>query len=399
VRITCVGAGPAGLYFAILAKLRNPADEVTVIERGGPRQTRGWCLTLGADNLERLQLADPESARVIERNMYRWREEYLHLRGQRVVHMSDFDIVNITRARLVEILADRAREVGARVRYNEEVSSLSQLADADLIVAADGVGSRLRNEIGTFGTEITPARDKYLWLGTDRPFGALEFFFVETACGWVWAAGYGVQSEQSSFLIHCTQQTWSGLGFGTMRVADSLDVLRELFREPLAGYRLIGQGDDENSGNWLTFRTVTNQRWHAGNVVLAGDSAHTTHFTTGLGTVMAMEDAMALAGSLGRHDRLDLALEAYERQRKAELKPAQDAALLSSKWFVNVPRYINLTPQAFAAALYARRSPLLAVLPPSLWYQFHRAFSEVPMLRQLTTRLYPAARAMGRRTA
>jgi 2-polyprenyl-6-methoxyphenol hydroxylase-like FAD-dependent oxidoreductase len=399
VRITCVGAGPAGLYFAILAKLRNPADEVTVIERGGPRQTRGWCLTLGADNLERLQLADPESARVIERNMYRWREEYLHLRGQRVVHMSDFDIVNITRARLVEILADRAREVGARVRYNEEVSSLSQLADADLIVAADGVGSRLRNEIGTFGTEITPARDKYLWLGTDRPFGALEFFFVETACGWVWAAGYGVQSEQSSFLIHCTQQTWSGLGFGTMRVADSLDVLRELFREPLAGYRLIGQGDDENSGNWLTFRTVTNQRWHAGNVVLAGDSAHTTHFTTGLGTVMAMEDAMALAGSLGRHDRLDLALEAYERQRKAELKPAQDAAMLSSKWFVNVPRYINLTPQAFAAALYARRSPLLAVLPPSLWYQFHRAFSEVPMLRQLTTRLYPAARAMGRRTA
>jgi 2-polyprenyl-6-methoxyphenol hydroxylase-like FAD-dependent oxidoreductase len=331
--------------------------------------------------------------------MYRWREEYLHLRGQRVVHVNDFDIVNITRARLVEILADRARELGARVRYNEEVSSLSQLADADLIVAADGVGSRLRNEIGTFGTEITPARDKYLWLGTDRPFGALEFFFVETACGWVWAVGYGVQSEQSAFLIHCAEQTWSGLGFSTMRVADSLDVLRELFREPLAGYRLIGQGDDENSGNWVSFRTVTNQRWHAGNVVLTGDSAHSTHFTTGLGTVMAMEDAIALAGSLDRHDRLDLALEAYERQRKAELKPAQDAALLSSKWFVNVPRYINLNPQAFAAALYARRSPLLAVLPPSLWYQFHRAFSEVPMLRQLTTRLYPAARAMGRRTA
>ena len=399
MRITCVGAGPAGLYFAILAKLRNPADEVTVIERDGPRQTRGWCLTLGADNLDRLQQADPESARVIERNMYRWREEYLHLRGQRVVHVNDFDIVNITRARLVEILAYRAREVGARLRYNEEVSSLSQLADADLIVAADGVGSRLRNEIGTFGTEITPARDKYIWLGTDRPFGALEFFFVETACGWVWAVGYGCQSEQSAFLIHCAQQTWSGLGFGTMRVADSLDVLRELFREPLAGYRLIGQGEAENGGNWLTFRTVTNQRWHDGNVVLAGDSAHAIHFTTGLGTVMAMEDAIALAGSLGRHDRLDLALEAYERQRKAELKPAQDAAMLSSNWFVNVPRYINLTPQAFAAALYARRSPLLAVLPPSLWYQFHRAFSEVPMLRQLTTRLYPAARAMGRRTA
>jgi 2-polyprenyl-6-methoxyphenol hydroxylase-like FAD-dependent oxidoreductase len=184
-----------------------------------------------------------------------------------------------------------------------------------------------------------------------------------------------------------------------MPAADSLDVLRELFREPLAGYRLIGQGDDENSGQWASFRTVTNQRWHAGNVVLVGDSAHAIHFTTGLGTVTAMEDAIALADSLGRHDRLDPALEAYERQRKAELEPAQSGALLSSNWFTNVPRYIDLNPQAFATALYARRSPLLAVLPPRLWYQCHRAFSEVPMLRQLATRLYPAARAMGRRTA
>jgi 2-polyprenyl-6-methoxyphenol hydroxylase-like FAD-dependent oxidoreductase len=399
VRITCVGAGPAGLYFAILAKLRNPADEVTVIERDAPRQTRDWSLTLSADNLESLYRADPESARVIERDIYRWREEYLNIRGQRVVHVSDMDLVNVTRARLVAALADRARELGARVRFSEEVSSVSQLADADLIVAADGVSSRLRDEIGTFGTEITPTGDKYIWLGTDRPFGALEFFFMETGCGWAWAVGFGVQSAPSTFLIHCTQQTWSGLGFGTMPAADSLDVLRELFREPLAGYRLIGQCDDENSGHWASFRTVTNQRWHAGNVVLVGDSAHAIHFTTGLGTVTAMEDAIALADSLGRHDRLDPALEAYERQRKAELEPAQSAALLSSNWFTNVPRYIDLNPQAFATALYARRSPLLAVLPPRLWYQFHRAFSEVPMLRQLATRLYPAARAMGRRTA
>ncbi len=122
----------------------------------------------------------------------------------------------MTRPRLVEILADRARELGARVRYNEEVSSLSQLTGADLIVAADGVSSRLRNVIGTFGTETELTCDKYIWLGTDRPFGAMEFFFTETACGWVWAAGYGVQSDQSTFLVYCPRQTWSGLGFGTM---------------------------------------------------------------------------------------------------------------------------------------------------------------------------------------
>jgi 2-polyprenyl-6-methoxyphenol hydroxylase-like FAD-dependent oxidoreductase len=399
VKITCVGAGPAGLYLAILAKLRDSAHEVTVIERNGPRQTLGWSLTLDVGILAKLYQEDPESARVIERHMYRWREEYLSIRGHRVVHAGDNDVVSVTRPQFVEILADRARELGVRVRYNEEVSSLSQLTDADLIVAADGVSSRLRNVIGTFGTKIELARDKYIWLGTDHPFGAMEFFFTETACGWVWAAGYGVQSDQSTFLVHCTQQTWSGLGLDTLTVADSLDVVRELFKEPLAGYRLIGPAEDDNSGRWLSFRTVTNQRWHAGNVVLLGDSAHTTHFTTGLGTVTAIEDAIALADSLGRHDRLDLALEAYERRRKVELKPALAAARLSSEWFANLPRYINLSPQVFATVLYARRSPLLTILPPWLWYEFHRAFSKVPMLRQLATRLYPVARMFGRRAA
>jgi 2-polyprenyl-6-methoxyphenol hydroxylase-like FAD-dependent oxidoreductase len=397
MKITCVGAGPGGLYFAILAKQRDPGHEVTVIERNGPQQTRGWSLTLGADILDKLYSADPESACIIERNLYRWREEYLNIRGQRMLHLSDVDIVNMTRSRLVEILVGRAQELGVRIQYNEEVSSVSQLADTDLIVAADGVGSRLRNEIGNFGTEVTLTRDKYIWLGTDRPFGALEYFFVETDCGWVWAAGYGVRSDQSTFLVHCTPQTWSDLDFATMPVADSLDVVRRLFKEPLAGYRLMGQVDDENAGRWLSFRNVTNRRWHDGNIVLVGDSAHTTHFTIGLGTVMAIQDAVALCDNLGRHDRLDLALRAYERQRKAELKPVQDAARLSSEWFADIARYISLSPQAFAAALYARRSPLVAMFPPRLWYQFHRAFSEVPGLRQVATRLYPAAaRVIGR---
>jgi 2-polyprenyl-6-methoxyphenol hydroxylase-like FAD-dependent oxidoreductase len=397
VKITCVGAGPAGLYVAILAKGRNPAHEVTVIERNDPGQTRGWGLAFGPEILKKLDNADPESARVIERGMHRWHKDYVTVRGQRVVHVNDTDIYTMTRPRLVEILADRARELGAHVRYNEEVSGLAQLADADLIVAADGVSSGLRDEAGAFGTDITLSRDKFIWLGTDAPFENFEYFFVETACGWVWGSGYGGLSGQSTFLVHCTTQTWSDLGFGSMPAAGSLEVIRELFKEPLAGHRLMGQADDESDARWLSFRTVTNRRWHAGNVVLVGDSAHSTHFSAGVGTVMALEDAIALTDALGRHDRLDSALEAYERQRKAELKPAQDAARLSSEWFANVPRYISLRPQAFATALYARRSPLLGLLPPRLWYLVYRASGQVPVLRQLATRLYPAARAIGRR--
>jgi 2-polyprenyl-6-methoxyphenol hydroxylase-like FAD-dependent oxidoreductase len=390
LKITCLGAGPAGLYFAILAVLRGLGDEVTVIERNGPRQSDGWSLTLGADILGKLYSGDPETARVIERDMFRWHVEYLNIRGQRITHDGGVDICNLTRPRLVEILTDRAAELGVRVQYDQEISSVSQFADADLIVAADGVNSRLRTEIGTFGTEITLTREKYVWLGTDRPFGSLEYFFVETAAGWIWASGYGVQADLSTFLVHCTPRTWSGLGFDTMPVADSLDVVRKLFQEQLAGYRLMGRVNDEDSARWVSFPTITNRRWSDQNVVLVGDSAHTTHFTTGLGTMMAIEDAIALADNLSRNDRLDLALQAYERQRRTELKPAQGAARRSSEWFANLPRYTSLNPQAFAAALYARRSPLLAILPPRLWYQVHRALNKVPLARQLAEGLYPA---------
>jgi 2-polyprenyl-6-methoxyphenol hydroxylase-like FAD-dependent oxidoreductase len=160
----------------------------------------------------------------------------------------------------------------------------------------------------------------------------------------------------------------------------------------------MGRVNDENSARWMSFRTITNRRWADKNVVLVGDSAHTTHFTTGLGTMMAIEDALALADNLSRNDRLDLALQTYERQRQAELKPDQDAARLSSEWFANMPRYTSLNPQAFAAALFARRSPLLAVLPPRLWYQLHRALDEVPLARQLATGLCSAGRSIGRRS-
>jgi 2-polyprenyl-6-methoxyphenol hydroxylase-like FAD-dependent oxidoreductase len=397
LKITCLGAGPAGLYFAILAVLRGLGDEVTVIERNSPWQSDGWSLTLGADILGKLYSGDPETARVIERDMFQWRVGYLNIRGQRIAHDGRPDICNVTRPRLVEILTDRAAELGVRFQYDQEVSSVSQFADADLIVAADGVNSRIRTKIGTFGTEITLTRDKYVWLGTDRPFGPLEYFFVETPAGWVWASGYGVQSSLSTFLVHCTPQTWSGLGFDTMPVADSLDIVRKLFQEQLAGYRLMGRVNDENSARWVSFPTVTNRRWSDKNVVLVGDSAHTTHFTTGLGTMMAIEDAIALADNISRNDRLDLALQSYERQRQAELKPAQHAARRSSEWFANLPRCTSLSPQAFTAALYARRSPLLAVLPPRLWYQLHTALNEVPFARQLAEALCSAGGSIGQR--
>lgn len=195
----------------------------------------------------------------------------------------DEDIYNYNRPDLVGVLAARAQRLGVRIEYDHEVLSASQLPEADLIVAADGVNSRIRQENGNFGTDIRLSHDKYIWLGTDKVFDTFAYHFIRTGNGWLWASTYRVGSELSTFVVHTSPGTWTALGFDMMPIRDSLSVLEELFKDQLEGHRLLGQVGDETNARWLSFRNVSNQRWHDGEVVLAGDSAHTTHFSTGDG--------------------------------------------------------------------------------------------------------------------
>jgi 2-polyprenyl-6-methoxyphenol hydroxylase-like FAD-dependent oxidoreductase len=382
VRIVCVGAGPGGLYFAIMAKLRNPLSDITVWEREREGGGRGWGLTFPPSLLRTLYTNDAESARSIEQGTFRWSDEFVNIHGERFVFNSGVDIYNVNRPRLVEVLAARARQLGVRIRYGEEISSLSQLPDADLIVGADGANSRVREETGGFGTETHLSHDKFIWLGTDKPSRAFGYHFVETECGWIWAASYGIESELSTFVVHCSVQTWAGLGFGAMTAAETLVALQELYREQLSGHRLMGQIDNPLNARWQSFRTVTNKRWHQGNVVLLGDSAHTTHFSTGEGTTLAIEDAIALAENLDRQGDLETALTAYEQQRQARVRRSQDRARLSAEFFAHIRRYASLEPRKFGALVHARRSPLIPLLPPRLYYHALTASRESSILRQ-----------------
>jgi anthraniloyl-CoA monooxygenase len=290
------------------------------------------------------------------------------------------EMYNINLPRLVDILAERARQLGVRIRYDEEILSVSQLPEADLIVAADGMNSRIRDELGNFGTEIDLTRDKYIWLGSDRPTSAFTYYFVETDCGWVWGASYGVRSELSAFVVHCAPETWAGLGFDVMPARDSLAALEDLFKDQLAGHRLIGQID----ARWRSFKNVSNRRWHDGNIVLVGDSAHTTHFSIGQGTTLAIKDGIALADNLERYDMLEAALQGYERQRQRAIRPAQGKARLSAQWFTNISRYVDLEPRQFATLLmHARSSRLLPQIPPRLYYLIRFFYERTPTAREI----------------
>jgi len=141
------------------------------------------------------------------------------------------EICNLNRPHIVAILASRARALGVRIEYEAEITSRAQLPDADVIVAADGAGSRMREESGLFGTTTRVTPDKYIWLGTDKSFGTFSYHFTPTSHGWIWASSYGMRSELSTFVVHCGAATWAGLGFDTMTTADGLALIGDLFRD------------------------------------------------------------------------------------------------------------------------------------------------------------------------
>jgi 2-polyprenyl-6-methoxyphenol hydroxylase-like FAD-dependent oxidoreductase len=378
-------------------KLRDPQHEVTLLERNATGASHGWGLTLGRDVLDVLCGNDPISGEAVERAAVHWTHQVIHIAGEREM-AGGYSVYNISRQAFVDILASRAREVGVRISYGHEVTRLSQVPRSDLIVAADGVGSRLRSAVGGFGTGVREGGNKYIWLATGKVFSQFNYIFVSTDHGSVWAYAYRFDAQTSTFIVECSARTWADLGLGTMSVDDGVALLGELFKDQLDGHRLIAGLPDGTSARWLNFGTVINERWHTGNVVLAGDSAHTAHFSLGQGTKIALEDAIALAVNLQRHTDLETALAAYEKQRKAELVRPLSEARCSSEWFENLERYINLKPHQFATVLQTRWSPLIGILPPRLGYRLREATERFPVLSMIRSQVGPAVKVIyGRR--
>ncbi len=182
------------------------------------------------------------------------------------------------------------------IEFDHEVRISTGLPAADLIVACDGANSRTRLEAGKFQTDVRVGRNKSLWLGTDKAFESFTSAFVHTESGWIWAYCYGIGSDLSTFLVECSPRTWAGLGFDHLSAKDGISVLERLFEPQLDGHSLLVQAGQGASTGWLNFRTITNRRWHDGNIVLAGDAAHTTHYTIGAGTTLAVEFAALMRG-------------------------------------------------------------------------------------------------------
>jgi len=399
VRIVCVGGGPAGLYFSALARLRLPGADVTVIERNPAGVTYGWGVVFGEALLSGLFRADPVSAGRIASAAVRWRDQHVQVGDRGAVHLGGNGYA-IGRHHLLDILAGRAREVGVGIEYEREVTDPTELlatGDADLVVACDGVHSRLRrHDEADYGTAIRTGRNRYLWLGTHALFDAFTFAFEQTPAGWIWFHGYRFDAETSTVVVECTPETWEGLGFSRLDPAATTGRLGSIFERHLGGHALIDQARDPQTTVWLSFTGITNERWSRGRVVLMGDAAHTAHFSIGSGTTLAMDDAIVLADALAGDGDLVFALRAYRERRLPDVTALQREACNSQRWFESVDDTIAAEqPLDFGYSLLRRRFADLTPgeRSPRWRYQVFRA-TQNPALRSVRLQLTAARRAV-----
>ena len=357
MKIACVGAGPAGLYFATSMLLRDSSHDVDIFERNARGVTFGWGVVFSDLTVDNIMKNDPVSAKRITGEFAHWDDIDVHIHGTTVTS-GGHGFIGIGRKQLLEILTERAVELGARVHFEAECDPADpEWRDYDLVIASDGANSRFRDaDPQAFGVDVDVRANKFVWLGTPKVFDAFTFAFEETDAGWIWAHAYRFAPDCSTFIVECSEETWRGLGFDRMEQAEAIALCERIFAKYLDGQPLLSNAAHlRGSAAWLNFRRIKCERWTSGNVILLGDAAHTAHFSIGSGTKLALEDAIKLAEVLNRPGlSLAAALDEYPAERNLEVLKLQNSARNSTEWFETLGRYLHFEPLQFAYSLLTR---------------------------------------------
>jgi len=344
MKIACIGGGPAGLYFSILMKKAMPESEITLFERNRSDDTFGWGVVFSDETLDTFEQADKESYDEITRSFAKWTDIETWY-GDACITSTGHGFSGLARKQLLQILQGRCRALGVDLHFEHEILDDSVLADADLIVACDGINSLLRDKYAdTFRPSLDWRKCKFCWLGTDKPLDAFTFIFRENQHGLFQIHAYPFEvgdKPLSTWIVECHEDTWKRAGLDQASEDDTVRYVRELFAEELEGFELL-----TNRSIWRTFPTVACERWCHENIVLMGDAAHTAHFSIGSGTKLAMEDAIALSQAMVEQagQGVPRALEAYEDARRVDCIKIQKAAQTSLEWFENSDRYMGQHP-------------------------------------------------------
>ena len=369
MKILCIGGGPAGLYFSLLMKQQNPSHHITVVERNRPYDTFGWGVVLSDQTLNNLSVADPHTAQLIGDAFNHWDDIEVFFKG-RSIRSTGHGFCGIGRKHLLNILQQRCEELGVQLVFETDVMDDQALAEqyqADLVIASDGLNSRIRTRYAeSYQPDIDVRNCRFVWLGTHKTFDAFTFAFEQTEHGWFQAHAYKYDAHTSTFIVETPDAVWRAHGLDRMSQEEAIAFCQNLFAKYLDGHALMSNAAHlRGSAFWIQFPRVICKSWvhwtHAERdkpipVVLMGDAAHTAHYSIGSGTKLALEDAIDLVNIFAQHADANVStvLQAYEDRRSVEVLKIQNAARNSTAWFEHVDRYTHMDIEQFTYSLLTR---------------------------------------------
>ena len=364
MKIVCIGGGPAGLYFGLLMKQLDPRHDITVVERNRPYDTFGWGVVFSDATMDNMRRWDKPTADAIQLAFNHWDDIELEFKG-RTIRSGGHGFVGIGRKRLLNILQARCEELGVKLVFDTEVESDADFPDADLIIASDGINSKIRNQYAqVFRPDIVTRPNRYIWLGTKRLYDAFTFVFEKTEHGWFQAHIYKFDETTSTFIVETPEQVWKAHGLDQAGVDDSIAFCEQLFAANLRGEKLMSNARHLRGSAWLNFQRVRCDQWSHFNgrahVVLMGDAVHTAHFAIGSGTKLAIEDAIELTRQFKEHgdarEHIGEVLQRYQALRSVDVLRLQNAAWNAMEWFeVAGERYADqLPPEQFMYSMLTR---------------------------------------------
>jgi len=351
MKINCIGGGPASLFFSILMKKSYPGAEITIVEQNRFDDTFGFGVVFSDKTMENFRAADEETYQRITGAFAHWDDIDIHYKGE-VLSSTGHGFAGMGRKEMLVILQERAKELGVEIKFQRRIENPEELRDADLVFAADGVNSIVREKYkAAFEPNLDFRPNRFVWLGSDFAFPAFTFHFIENEHGLWRTHCYRYMEGGSTVIIECTDETFRNSGLGITDEAATAGYVSNLLEPFIDGAKII-----TNRSHWRQFPIISCERWVHENVVLAGDAVHTAHFSIGSGTKLAMEDSIALHEAItATGGDFKAGLAKYEAERKPLVESTQRAALTSLQWFEETERYYKaLEPIQFGFSLLTR---------------------------------------------
>ena len=351
MKIKIIGAGPAGLYFAALMKQHDPGHQITLYERNPRHATWGFGVVFSDRALEFLRADDEALYQYLTSHLESW-PDITVVHNDTRIPIAGNGFASIGRLELLSLLYAYVEKLGVEIQFETEITSLEQVNDADLVVAANGAFSWVRSENEEkLGTYIDWRPNRFIWYGTTKAFNSLTLTFRETDQGVFCAHHYRYQAGMSTFLVEVEEDTWQKVGFEHMSPEDTIKYCEQVFSKDLEGHPVIS-----NNSHWRQFPAIWNEKWSFDNVVLIGDALRTAHFSIGSGTRLAMEDAVALFKAMKQSGNdISAGLSHFQNLRLPPMKKIWDAANVSLRWYEKMDQHVkSLNPVEFAYSYMTR---------------------------------------------